>query len=141
MSFFFLPLFCSYIQYSPKPPFLCLIISQSWSDHTCVTGLPNRGNQQWFNKQVINQWCTEACNTCQSKPIKFKVSPLNSTWVGWPCGGQPDMPCLRGQWPAWRINTKIMHLPDYQAHTGSVIIWKIFSIVEKLILILILILT
>lgn len=54
---------------------------QSRSGHICVTSLPNRGNQQWFSKQAINQWCTEVCNTCQSKPIKFKGSPSNSTWV------------------------------------------------------------
>lgn len=104
------------------------MLSQSWSDHTCVTSLPNRGNQQWFSKQAINQWCTEACNTCQSKPIKFKGSPLNSAWVGWPCGGQPDMPELRGQWPAWRKYTKILGIPDYQAYTGTIIIRKILRI-------------
>lgn len=51
-----------------------------------------QGDQQWFSKQALNQWCSGASNTCQSKPITFKQPSPVSTPLVWPSGCQPKTP-------------------------------------------------
>lgn len=66
----------------------------SWSELRVCPSSPSHtspadqtaGNQQWFSKQVLNQWCSEARNTGQSKPITFKQPSSTSTPLVQPLG-------------------------------------------------------
>lgn len=55
------------------------------------------GNQPWFSKQALNQWCSEASNTGQSKPITFKELSPTSTPLVQPLGYD-----IREDGPRWR---------------------------------------
>lgn len=68
--------------------FLSFSLCLSWSDHTphVSQAYQTGGNQQWFSKQALNQCCSEACNTCQSKPITFKQPSSTSTPLVRPLG-------------------------------------------------------
>lgn len=90
------------------------------------------GNQQWFSKQELNQWCSGARNTCQSKPITFKQPSSISTPLGWPSRCRPER-LARGQPQPGEVITStrrnpfffffFLYLLQCGKDTGNVYIW------------------